>query len=175
MKYSQWLTFSPNSERLAYIAGAGRDVIFNKQLELVDLQDVTVDDYSQNDHVNTQPVWLQDSDKLLFCRGPEPKAFADSDIFPGVMVPGQRIYRLNANGNMEVVTKGPSNTADYYPSPSPQGGEMLFLRLERFDQGSLYLQPINAPKEAVEVLRGIRGNPGYYGNYYPEWISVHWF
>ena len=72
-------------------------------------------------------------------------------------------------------TAGPAATADYHSSPSPSGEKMMFLRLERFDQGSLYLQPLDAPEQQVEILRGLRGSPGFYGNYYPEWLSVYWF
>lgn len=177
LRYPQWMAFSPDSKKLAYIAGAGRDVVLEKQLEIVDLSaGGQVIDYSQSGYVDTQPVWLPgEANELLFCRGPEAQTVSDLNTLPGVMVPGQRIYQLNRDGQAAAVTAGPAATADYYPSPSPSGEEMVFLRLERFDQGSLYLQLLTAPEKAVEVLRGLRGNPGYYGNYYPEWISVYWF
>jgi Tol biopolymer transport system component len=176
LKYQQWLAFSPDSEKLAYIAGAGREVILNKQLELACLADGHINYHSEKSYVDAQPVWLPGKpNELLFCRGPEAQTVVDSDIFPGVMVPGQRIYKLNENGKVEAITEGTADTADYYPSPSSSGEEMFFLRLERFNQGSLYLQPINSPENAVQILRGLRGSPGYYGNYYPQWIKVHWF
>ena len=175
LKYPQWLTFSPYSEKLAYIAGTGRDVILNKHLELTNLKG-GIHDHSEKGYVDTQPIWLSDEpNELLFCRGPEAQTVADSDILPGVMVPGQRIYKLSQSGNATALTAGPTDTADYYPNPSLSGEEIIFLRLERFDQGSLYLQPINSPEKSVEILRGIRGNPGFYGNYYPEWVSIYWF
>jgi Tol biopolymer transport system component len=176
LRYPQWLAFSPDSKKLAYIAGGGRDVILNKQLEIADLSaGGQVIDYSQSGYVDTQPVWLPgETNKLLFCRGPENEALFESNNLPGVIVPGQRIYKLSPDGPAAAITAGPTTTADYYPSPSPSGKEMIFLRLERFNQGSLYLQPLTAPEKAVEVLRGLGGSPGYYYNYYPEWISVYW-
>ena len=176
LRYPQWLAFSPDNEKLAYIAGMGRDVVRNKQLEMVDLAGDQVINCGQSGYVDTEPVWLPgEADELLFCRGPEAKAVSNLNTLPGAVVPGQRIYKLNKDGQAVALTAGPAATADYYPSPSPSGEEMIFLRLERFDQGSLCLQPINTPKKAVEILRGLRGRPGYYGNYYPRWISVYWF
>ncbi len=176
LRYPQWLAFSPDSAKLAYIAGVGRDVIYNKRLELVELASGQLSDYSQNDYADAQPKWLPgEPQELLFCRGPGAKTFPNSNTLPGVLMPGQRIYKLDCKGDPKAVTAGPPSTADYYPSPSPSGKEMIFLRLERYDQGSLYLQPVDAPEKAVEILRGLRGEPGYYGNYYPEWVSVYWF
>ncbi|NMB36116.1 MAG: copper amine oxidase [Firmicutes bacterium] len=176
LRYPQWMSFSPDSAKLAYIAGIGRDVIHNKWLELADLASGRLTDHSQNSFADAQPKWLPGNpQELLFCRGPEAKTISDFYALPGVLLPGQRIYKLDYKGNSRAVTAGPPSTADYYPSPSPSGEEMLFLRLERYDQGSLYLQPVDTPEDAMEILRGLRGGPGYYGNYYPEWISVYWF
>ena len=176
LNYLQWLAFSPDNTKLAYIAGGGRDAMLNKRLEIVDLISGKITDYSQKGYADTQPIWLSNkTNELLFCRGPETETLYQSEILPGTLAPGQRIYKLDNDGNAVPVTAGPADTADYFPNPSPSGEEIIFLRLERYDQGSLYLQPINAPEEAVEILRGLRGGPGYYGNYYPEWISVHWF
>lgn len=176
LRYPEWLSFSPDNEKLAYIAGTGREVMLNKQLEVADLAGGKVSDCSQSGYVDTQPMWLPgEPNGLLFCRGPEAQTVYDLNTLPGAVVPGQRIYKLNQDGEAVALTAGPAATADYYPSPSSSCEEMIFLRLERFDQGSLYLQPINAPEKAVEILRGLRGSPGYYGNYYPEWVSVYWF
>lgn len=176
LRYPEWLAFSPDNEKLAYIAGIGRDVMLNKRLEMADLTSGEVTDCSQSGYVDTEPVWLPgEANELLFCRGPEAQTVSDLNTLPGAIVPGQRIHKLGRDGQATPLTAGPPSTADYYPSPSPSGEEMIFLRLERFDQGSLYLQSLDAPAEAVEILRGLRGSPGYYGNYYPEWVSVYWF
>lgn len=176
LRYREWLAFSPDNGKLAYIAGSGREVMLNKQLEIADLASGEVTDFSQRGYVDTHPVWFPgEPNELLFCRGPEAETVSDLNTLPGAVVPGQRIYKLNQDGKAQALTAGAAATADYYPNPSPSGEEMIFLRLERFDQGSLYLQPINAPEKAVEILRGLKGGPGYYGNYYPEWISVYWF
>ena len=175
LQYPQWMKFSPDSSKLAYIAGAGREVQLNKWLDMADLAKGQVTNHSQRGFVDSQPVWLPGkNDQLLFCRGPE--ASISMGVLPGTLVPGQRIYLLKDNETAVAVTCGPERTADYYPNPSPSGEQLLYVRLDRFDQGSLYLQPLTTtPGEEVEILSGLRGDPGYYGNYYPLWISVHWF
>lgn len=175
LKYREWMAFSPDGEKLAYIAGVGREVPLNKKLEIVDLASGKITDLSLEGHADTHPIWWDEAEKLLFCRGPEVKTLNQSEILPGVLVPRQSIYKLGKDGNVINLTVGSEKTADYYPSPSPAVKEMLFLRLNRFNQGSLYLQSDDAPEQAVEILRGLRGNPGYYWNYYPMWLSVHWF
>ncbi|HKM40212.1 MAG TPA: copper amine oxidase, partial [bacterium] len=168
--------FSPTGQQLASIAGVGRDLVSNKRLEIVDLVTGQIADRGQDGQVDSQPVWLPGAGaSVLFCRGPEAEQVSNLNDLPGVMVPQQRIYQLDEEGGVKALTSGPASTADYYPTPSPSGEELLFLRLERFDQGSLYLQPLAKPDHAQEILRGLRGSPGYYGNYYPHWISVYWF
>lgn len=176
LQYPEWLAFSPDNEKLAYIAGTGRDAVLNKRLEIADLSlGRQAVDYSRIGCVDTEPQWLPgEPGGLLFCRGTEAETISYRDIFPGVLVPGQRIYKLDEDGQATALTVGPAATADYHPSPSPSGKEMIFLKLDRFDQGSLYLQPLAAPEKAVEILRGLRGEAGFYGNYYPKWFSVHW-
>lgn len=174
LKYPNWMDFSPSGDKFAYIAGTGRDVVVNKELELLDLAAQVSSDCGQDGYVDSQPVWLP-TGELIYCRGTEAKVAADFNTLPKVMVPKQRVQILNAKGQTRPLTAGPSATADYYPTPSPAGDEMIFLRLERFDQGSLYIQSLARPEPAVEIVRGLRGSPGYYGNYYPQWISVHWF
>lgn len=176
--YREWPAFSPDGAGLAYIAGVGRDVNLNKRVGMVDTADGRVGDYGQGGYVDSHPVWLPgEPGALLFCRGPEARTLDTAEIFPGVMVPDQRIYKLNPvdENGAAALTAGPADTADYYPNPSPSGTEMIFLRLHRFNQGSLYVQPLDAPEQAVEILRGLRGEPGYYGNYLPAWVAVHWF
>jgi hypothetical protein len=103
--------------------------------------------------------------------------FADEEpVDPKGLYPWAFIgLKWSPDGQAIALTAGPAATADYHSSPSPSGEKMMFLRLERFDQGSLYLQPLDAPEQQVEILRGLRGSPGFYGNYYPEWLSVYWF
>ncbi|MGM0711205.1 MAG: hypothetical protein ACQEU9_05130 [Bacillota bacterium] len=86
-------------------------------------------------------------------------------------MPGQRIWMREASGAEQPLTKGSLQTADYYPSPSPDGKQLLFLRLDSAEHGSLFLQ---ADGKETELVKGITGDIGYYANYLPKWIAVYW-
>ncbi|WP_338827032.1 stalk domain-containing protein [Neomoorella thermoacetica] len=176
LNYSGWLAWSPDGSRLAYIRGGGRDATIGKRLTIVDLEaGGKSTDYGQAGQVDTMPVWLPAADSgVLYCRGPENKYWEGNQQNDAqVLVPGQRIWWQKLDGKAVPVTSGPAGTADYYPSVSPDGQNLIYLRLDRRDSGSLYRQPL-AGGPAVELVRNLNGSPGYYGNYYPAWISIYY-
>lgn len=173
LKYAQWLAWSPDSTRLAYICGYGRDAAIDKRLYLADMQfGGNITDCGSAGQVDTQPLWSPaESYGLMFCRGKENDW---CDNFQGdVLVPGQRIWVKSAAGEEQSLTAGPADTADYAPKVSPDGKNLIYLRLSRFDIGSLYYKPF-AGGQDIKLIRGLTGGHGYYGNYYPEWVSIYW-
>ncbi|GAF25289.1 hypothetical protein MTCOM_20700 [Moorella thermoacetica] len=96
-------------------------------------------------------------------------------LFP-VTPPGrsdQRIWLAANSGQARPLTAGPPENADCYPSVSPDGQDLYFLRLDSAGSGSLCLQSL-AGSPAVELVRNINGWAGYYGNYYPAWVSIYY-
>ncbi|MDI6907698.1 MAG: stalk domain-containing protein [Thermoanaerobacterales bacterium] len=172
LKYPQWLAWSPDSSRLAYMDGYGRDATVDKRLYLADMRSGSITDCGSAGQVDTQPVWSPaEPYHLLFCRGKE-NVWWDG-FKGGVLVPGQRIWQRTDTGDVKSLTSGPADTADYAPKVSPDGQNLLYLRLNRYDSGSLYTKPFAGGRE-TELIRGLTGGHGYYGNYYPEWVSVYW-
>ncbi|KZE47375.1 hypothetical protein AV540_19950 [Brevibacillus parabrevis] len=168
LAYSQWLAWTTNSQQLAFIDGNDRMATENKHLKLSN-RDGKVVSASPADSVDTYPVWMQKPPyTLFFSRG---KATTYAFDPKKVMVPGQRIWTREASGAEQPLTKGSLLTADYYPSPSPDGKQILFLRLASAEHGSLFLQ---ADGKETELVKGITGDIGYYANYLPEWIAVYW-
>lgn len=168
LAYPQWLAWTVNSQQLAFIDGTDRMATKNKHLKLAG-RDGKVVSASPADSVDTYPVWsAKPPYTLFFSRGKATNHAFDTDK---MMVPGQRIWTRNANGAEQPLTKGAEQTADYYPSPSPDGSKLLFLRLDQVDSGSLFYQ---ADGKESELVKGITGDIGYYGNYLPEWIAVYW-
>ena len=45
--------------------------------------------------------------------------------------------------------------------------------MDWFDQGSLYLLDLGTNQE-VKVLDNLQVDPGFYGNYYPDRVSIKW-
>lgn len=171
LRYSQWLAWSPDGTRLAFIGGYGRDVAMDKHLYLADMQSGgKIIDYGSSGQVDTHPVWAPTKNDLLFCRGNE-NNWMDNFQFD-VLVPGQRIWYKAAGEEAQRLTTGSENTADYAPIVSVDGKNLFYLRLQRFDNGSLYYKPLSGGEE-IELIRGLTGGHSYYGNYYPEWVSIY--
>ncbi|GBF35007.1 TolB protein precursor [Desulfocucumis palustris] len=173
--YAQWLAWSPDSTRLAYIRGYGRDAAVDKRLYIADMQaGGKIIDCGGAGQVDSQPVWsLTKPYGLLFCRGKENNWMSGTSNFQGkVLVPGQRIWSMTADGEKKSLTSGQADTADYAPRLSPDGSNLFYLRLQRYDNGSLYYKPPAGGRE-VELIRGITGSPGFYGSYYPEMLCIY--
>lgn len=173
LAYPDWLAWTPDSEQLAFIDGTDRIATTNKQLKLADREGKVQTISPGPVVVDTNPVWIPKAPyTLLFTRG-EAKPYSYDP--KKVMVPGQGIWQRFADGAEQQVTKGEENTADYYPAPSPDGKQLLFLRLDRAEHGSLNIQGIGQNADTqIELITGITGDIGYYANYLPPWVSVYW-
>lgn len=168
LAYAEWMRWSPDSNQLAWIDGSDRMATQNKQVKVVDRQGKPVFEGGKG-QVESFPVWTKESPHgLFFTRGLAKEYHYEPEK---VMVPGQRIWMRGADGKTDQVTKGSDLTADTFPSPSADGEQLLFVRLDAAGHGSLYLEKEG---EEVELIRHVSGNIGYYANYLPEWIEVYW-
>ena len=173
LKYSQWLAWSPDSQQLAFINGGGREATKDKHLFIASMVDGKITDCGSTGQVDTQPVWTQQPPyRVAFCRGLENLNWEGRNGYWGVMVPGQQIW-LGDSSSGRAATVAPAETSAIAPSVSPDGNYLVYLRLNRMFGGSLYLASLNGGSEA-ELISGLTGSPGYYGNYYPVWVSIYW-
>jgi Tol biopolymer transport system component len=174
LEYPEWLAWSPDSKQLAFINGAGREATTEKRLFIASMADGKIADCGSAGQVDTQPVWTQTVPyRVAFCRGAENLNWEDKgDSYWGVMVPGQQIWMGDSNVR-QPVTVATADTAAYAPSISPDGKNLIYLCLNRMYGGSLFLTPLDGgPK--TQLLSGLTGSPGFYGNYYPAWVSTYW-
>jgi Tol biopolymer transport system component len=168
--YKNWFAWSPDGQKLAFIAGDGREATHNKRLSLVDLSSSRIRDLGSEGEVDTQPLWnSRQSGSLLFCRGPA----IDYQNGDGVLVPGQRIWLWTANGPCRPITTGSSATEDCTPILSPDGQDLFFLRLDSRESGSLVMKTLSDGKE-IELVRNLDVDPEFYGNYLPASVSICW-
>lgn len=177
LAYSDWLAWSQDSTQLAYIKGSGREAFTNKKLVIADLGQNKPDiiECTPSGQVDVQPVWVSDSNSLLFCRGADNKKFDYNGS--GVMVPGQCIWQRAASGGLKAISSGSPDTADYAPTISNDSRNLIYLHLNEENKGSLYLRnitddKINSSEHKIVDLCG--GSAGFYGNYLPRWFSVYW-
>jgi hypothetical protein len=168
--YKEWFAWSPDSKRLAFIAGDGREATDNKRLSVIDLSSGKIIDWGSEGLVDTQPLW--DSlhpGTLLFCRGPA----TDWQNGDGLLVPGQRIWLRVDDSSFRPITTGVADTQDCTPIVSPDGKNLFFLRLNNRESGSLFMTPLSGGQE-IELIRSIDVDDGYYGNYLPASVSICW-
>ncbi|MGG1661635.1 hypothetical protein [Brevibacillus sp. NRS-1366] len=168
LAYPEWLAWSRDYKQLAFIDGSDRIATTNKHLKIAD-REGKVASAGQQDQVDTLPVWTdKETDTLYFSRGKgTPYAYDPKKV----MVPGQRIWKRDSNGEQKQVTQGTDQTADYYPTPSKNGKQLLFVRMEAAERGTLFLMKDGSE---TELVKGITGDIGYYANYLPQWIRVYW-
>ena len=126
LPYRQWLAWSPDGNKLAFIQGSGREATANKRLCIVTLPEGNIDFYDQPGRVDSQPLWLPaPDDGVLFCRGLETTAWEGKQL-SGVLVSDHRIWLATGDGQARPLTASTPDNADYYPSISPGRAGPLF-------------------------------------------------
>ncbi|NSW82469.1 MAG: hypothetical protein HPY90_04205 [Syntrophothermus sp.] len=172
--YPEWLAWSPDSRKLACIVGCDRIASTNKRLKVVDIVNSAFQeqDLGEAGMVDTRPFWGMNGQYLFYARGRESEAWLEEGRHQEVTVPGQQVWcRKDA---VERPVTAPENTqADYPLSLSPDSKFLVFERLDWFDQGSLYLLDLDNNQQ-VKVLDNLQVDPGFYGNYYPDSVSIKW-
>ncbi|MEJ8544529.1 hypothetical protein [Brevibacillus borstelensis] len=172
LAYPEWFSWSKDSSQLAFIDGSGRIASENKHLTLASKEGI-VTRAGQPGQADALPRWSRDgADILYFVRGFENAKWLGNYDPKQLLIPGQRIWMRDMQGRAQPVTKGPEGTADTYPNPSPDGKQLIFVRLDGAEHGSVYVR--TADGQEKELIRHVTGEPGYYANYLPAWVSVHW-
>lgn len=174
LAYREWLAWSADSNRLAFVGGGGREATTGKNLMIAERRnEFRTIQVGQKNFLGVQPEWADATgSKLYYEYGKENTSWLGNFDPERVMVPGQRIWQRTADGKQKAVTSGTATTADYAPIVSPDGKTLFFLRLDSAGHGSLYMKTGNG--QETELLRHVTGENGYYGNYLPGWVAVHW-
>lgn len=172
--YPEWLAWSPDSRQLACIMGCDRFASTGQQLVMVELENgqFQVKNLGQPGMVDARPFWEPYGQRLFYARGQENLDWLEEGRYQEVRVPGQQVWS-NTDTDTQPLTTPESTQADYPLSLSPDGRFLAVQRLNYFDLGSLYL--LNTEDgNLVELLDNLQTNSGYYGNYYPDTVSIYW-
>ncbi|MBM7109054.1 Protein TolB [Brevibacillus laterosporus] len=172
LAYPEWLTWSKDSTRLAFINGGDRMATYGKNLRIWEVLNKQVYNKGQTDKVDSLPTFGSKEDApLLFLRGQEAPWPTEMENHP--LVPGQRIWQLNQADQAKPITTGSSATADSSYSLAPTGRQVAYVRLQTPTTGSLFVKDLRTGKEH-ELLKGVTLSSGYYGSYLPSWIQIAW-
>ncbi|MCK9918201.1 hypothetical protein MXD81_54675, partial [Microbacteriaceae bacterium K1510] len=156
--YPEWFAWSPDSTRLAFIEGGGREAADNKTLAIADTRvNFQVIHVGQKGFVDSGPIRAKpDGNRLYYTRGKATTAWMGKYSSQVVLVPGQRIWERTSDGKQHAVTQCSIQTADYFPEISRDGKTLLFVRLDGAEHGSLYVKS-TATNQQTEWLRHITG------------------
>ncbi|MDN9012132.1 copper amine oxidase [Brevibacillus laterosporus] len=172
LAYPEWLTWSKDSTRLAFINGVDRMATYGKNLRVWETLNKQVYNKGQTDKVDSLPAFGSKADApLLFLRGQEAPWPTQMENRP--LVPGQRIWQLDQADKAKAITAGSSATADSSYSLAPTGRQVAYVRLQTPANGSLFVKDLSTGKEH-ELLKGVTLSSGYYGSYLPSWIQIAW-
>jgi Tol biopolymer transport system component len=170
--YREWLAWSPDSTKLAFIEGGGREATANKRLVILDAATGKKTDVGLDGYADSQPIWFDGlSEGVAFLRGKENLAWLGKKQ-EEVLMPGAKIWVYPLQGEAKVLTGGKPEDAHQMYQVSPQSKYLAYVALEGYNRGSLMLKALGQDKE-VEILQGLSGESGYYGNYDSKWVSLY--
>ncbi len=172
--YPEWVTWSADSQKLAAILGYDRTASMGKHLQLVqiDKNGFKAQNMGETGQVDSRPIWSKDGQTLYFTRGKESVDWLEKGRHQEVQVPGQQIFCRKGNQPVSLSTPG-EQQGDYPLSLSPDGQYMVIQRLNFVDMGTLYLMNLTNG-QMIKLMDDVQANAGYYGNYYPDQVSIHW-
>lgn len=172
--YKEWLAWSSDSKFLACILGGDRLASSGKKLTIIEIQNgmFHVKHLGQNSMVDARPIWVEGGGKLLYAHGTENDAWENEGRHQEVRVPGQQIW-INTDSGARALSNPGSTQADYPLSLSPDGKNLVLQRQDYADLGSLYLLNLE-DGQLVKFIENVQADSGYYGNYYPDSISIYW-
>ncbi len=172
--YPEWVAWSPDSQKLAAILGCGRMASIGKHLELVqiDKNGFNVQDLGETGQADSRPIWDTNGNVFYFTRGQESQAWLEEGRHQEIQVPGQRIF-CRRDERVQSLSKPGDEQADYPLSLSPDGQYLAMQRLDYADLGALCLMNLK-DGQMVKVMDYVQANAGYYGNYYPDRVSIYW-
>ncbi|MGS0765241.1 hypothetical protein [Syntrophomonas curvata] len=172
--YPEWVAWSPDSRAVAVILGGGREASIHKHLAIVQIGEdgFKVRELGETGRVDSRPIWAPDGSALYFSRGPESLAWEEEGRHQEAPVPGQQIFSRRAEQAQSLSGPG-EEQADYPLSLSPDGRYLVTQRLDYVDLGALHLMDLKNG-QTLKFMDNLQAQPGYYGNYYPDGVSVYW-
>lgn len=104
--------------------------------------------------------------------GQESESWLEEGRHQEIRVPGQQIF-CRQDDRVRSLSKPGDEQADYPLSLSPDGPYLAMQRLNYIDLGALYLMNLR-DGQMVKLMDNVQANAGYYGNYYPDGVSIYW-
>lgn len=160
----QWLQWNLQGDRLAVIAGSGRDATFGKKLLVFDPQrpEQPLLELTPKGEVDRDPAWAPDGSGLVVSRTPEDPAPSDPGAPPRLVAPRGGIV-VTGGQAPRVLTSG-KDGADVAPRFSADGRSVLFVRVHE-GKSQVWLAAADGRDQKLLVAE-LDTAPGYQGAVY---------
>lgn len=171
------VAFSPTQDRIALMAGDGRESWENKRVAVVDLENRRTRYLTEQSMVAVSPAWSPRGDRIAFSAAPGPTIGGGDEARR--LLAQRRIWVADAGGSTRPrqLTHN-ARYRDEEPMWSQDGGQILFARLDSINNKSLWLMRADGSDlaQVAGPLSG-SGNDAWFGFYgYVDWRStMDWF
>ena len=178
--HNDMLSLSPDRARLAIAAGAGREEWERKRIAVVDLNTLTVSHLTDDHTATVCPSWSPRGDRIAFAAAPSPAtgAAVGGGEPARRLLEKRRIWITGVSGTStpRQLTDDPLYR-DEEPMWSADGSHILFARIDRGDNQTLWLMEAESPRP-IQVSGPLRPADqawfGYYG--YIDWrAKMDWY
>jgi Tol biopolymer transport system component len=178
--HNDLLSLSPDRSRLAITAGGGRYEWAEKHIAVIDLNTSTVSLLTDNHTAAVCPSWCPRGDRIAFAAAPSPATAA-------AVGGGEPARRLLEKRRIWITGVSRTNTPkqltddalyrDEEPMWSADGRHILFARIDRGSNQTLWLMDVESPRPiqvAGPLCTADETWFGYYG--YIDWrTKVDWY
>jgi TolB protein len=177
--HADMLSLSPDRSRLAITAGGGREEWEQKRIAVIDLNTAAVSHLTDDHTAAVCPSWSPRGDRIAFAAAPSPAAAAAVGGGEPArrLLEKRRIWITGVSGTTapKQLTRDPLYR-DEEPMWSADGSHVLFARIDRNDNQTLWLMDAESPRP-FQVAGPLRPADeawfGYYG--YIDWrAKVDW-
>jgi hypothetical protein len=174
------LAFSSRQDKLAVIAGDGRESWTNKRAAVIDLKSGGTTYLTGQSMVAVSPSWSPGGERIAFSAAPsQPPGPTIGGGEPARRLLAQRrIWVVDAGGSAPRQLTNDARYRDEEPMWSPDGQHILFARLDGMNNKTLWL--MNADGGNLALVAGPlagSGSDAWFGFYgYIDWRStMDWF
>ncbi|MCL7453410.1 MAG: hypothetical protein M8467_10225, partial [Anaerolineae bacterium] len=171
LPHRDFVAWSPDGERLAVVAGAGRETWFNKTLMAISADGHSAQPLSSPTDAGISPAWAPDGLHLAYVSAPAVSGVAGGDAAV-LALAARRIWMAQPDGQGRKLVPGDSQFREEWPQWSASGDSILFVQLHGQPpnlQVDLVLLQVGAISQET-VAQGIGPVTNYVGHYgYTDW------
>lgn len=164
------MRFHPDGRKFAISDGEGRQTWTAKKITLVDLENRKSTTLTAVNAAAQFPAWSPNGDAIAFVAAPDAGDLWGGDGAKNALNQ-RRIWIMNPDGSQQRQLISDANFRDERPIFSADGKSVIFFRIDRNNQASLWSIPASGGEPKLPLDRfDLDSDEGWFGVYgYIEW------